>query len=364
MAFRDPSTRAIFGVAGPESDDPNEMCSTCRCCDASAHHRCRHLTSFRVFTAPRSLRRRHRQPPLVFCDVTFSARKWSYLRDRLRRRVREPGFRAHVPARPRCQIIARNDHAIACPVASRRRRRRRGATRGGRVPFVLPAFARRGSRLAVRAAAVPRAVRSRARRRRGARGARAVCPPRRPPRGRGLFRASVQRSLRGASAGDVERLGVGRSRGMEVSGDDGGDRRRRVILLRARAVAAAGLGQGWPFRRQSQPRGPFELRLANENGRRWDTSELRGGYALLYFGFTMCPDICPDELEKMGGVRRRRQREDGAREGPGRTIRSQTAFDPRVRLHRPRARHGGARRRVREGVPPATSRVNRDGGGV
>lgn len=45
--------------------------------------------------------------------------------------------------------------------------------------------------------------------------------------------------------------------------------------------------------------GPFELRLANENGRRWDTSELRGGYALLYFGFTMCPDICPDELEKI-----------------------------------------------------------------
>ena len=181
----------------------------------------------------------------------------SYLRDRPRRRVREPGFRAHVPARPRCQIIARIDHAIACPVASRGCRRRRGATRGGRVPFVLPAFARRGSRLAVRAAAVPRAVRSRARRRRGTRGARAVCPPRRPPRGRGRFRASVQRSLRGASAGDVERLGVGRSRGMEVSGDDGGDRRRRVILLRARAVATAGLGQGWPFRRQSQPRGAF-----------------------------------------------------------------------------------------------------------
>ena len=44
-----------------------------------------------------------------------------------------------------------------------------------------------------------------------------------------------------------------------VSGDDGGDRRRRVILLRARAVATAGLGQGWPFRRQSQPRGPFRV---------------------------------------------------------------------------------------------------------
>ena len=45
--------------------------------------------------------------------------------------------------------------------------------------------------------------------------------------------------------------------------------------------------------------GPFELKLANEKGRTWKTSELHGKYALLYFGFTMCPDICPDELEKM-----------------------------------------------------------------
>jgi protein SCO1/2 len=45
--------------------------------------------------------------------------------------------------------------------------------------------------------------------------------------------------------------------------------------------------------------GPFALRLANENGRVWNTKELHGRYGLLYFGFTMCPDICPDELEKM-----------------------------------------------------------------
>ena len=41
------------------------------------------------------------------------------------------------------------------------------------------------------------------------------------------------------------------------------------------------------------------MKLANENGRAWRTDELKGKFALLYFGFTMCPDICPDELEKM-----------------------------------------------------------------
>jgi len=45
--------------------------------------------------------------------------------------------------------------------------------------------------------------------------------------------------------------------------------------------------------------GDFTLQNANQDGKKFSTTELHGKYALIYFGFTMCPDICPDEMEKM-----------------------------------------------------------------
>jgi protein SCO1/2 len=43
--------------------------------------------------------------------------------------------------------------------------------------------------------------------------------------------------------------------------------------------------------------GPFDL--IDHNGNRFTHEDMAGRYALVYFGFTHCPDICPDELDKM-----------------------------------------------------------------
>ncbi|KAI7833228.1 SCO1/SenC-domain-containing protein, partial [Kickxella alabastrina] len=44
--------------------------------------------------------------------------------------------------------------------------------------------------------------------------------------------------------------------------------------------------------------GPFEL--IDQNGHVFSDKDLRGKFALIYFGFCHCPDICPDELDKIG----------------------------------------------------------------
>lgn len=43
--------------------------------------------------------------------------------------------------------------------------------------------------------------------------------------------------------------------------------------------------------------GPFTL--TDHTGKAFTEQDLRGHYALLYFGFTFCPAICPTELHKM-----------------------------------------------------------------
>jgi protein SCO1/2 len=43
--------------------------------------------------------------------------------------------------------------------------------------------------------------------------------------------------------------------------------------------------------------GPFSL--IDHNGERRHHTDFFGQWVLLYFGFTFCPDICPEELQKM-----------------------------------------------------------------
>ncbi|CAO1639073.1 unnamed protein product [Sympodiomycopsis kandeliae] len=50
--------------------------------------------------------------------------------------------------------------------------------------------------------------------------------------------------------------------------------------------------------------GPFELVCASPDGKGYKVTheDLEGAFSLIYFGFTNCPDICPEELDKMGAV--------------------------------------------------------------
>lgn len=47
---------------------------------------------------------------------------------------------------------------------------------------------------------------------------------------------------------------------------------------------------------------PFELFNVNENKRTTSAELMDGQFTMLYFGFTHCPDICPEELDKMAEV--------------------------------------------------------------
>jgi protein SCO1/2 len=71
-------------------------------------------------------------------------------------------------------------------------------------------------------------------------------------------------------------------------------RYEKARMARAR-VAAENKGIGKPL-----VGGAFHL--TDHNGKDFSAEDLKGKYSLVYFGFTHCPDICPEELDKMAGM--------------------------------------------------------------
>lgn len=107
------------------------------------------------------------------------------------------------------------------------------------------------------------------------------------------------------------------SRGL--SGARGGPTRSLPLGRRLAVVAAVGSAAGgtWLYlrarkererreRRQRELRalalGQGNFQLVDHRGQPRCKADFRGQWVLLYFGFTHCPDVCPDELEKLSRV--------------------------------------------------------------
>ncbi|UKZ82448.1 hypothetical protein TrVFT333_010237 [Trichoderma virens FT-333] len=62
--------------------------------------------------------------------------------------------------------------------------------------------------------------------------------------------------------------------------------------MQRKRIAEATKGVGRP-----KVGGSFEL--TDQNGKTFTSEMMKGKHSLVYFGFTRCPDICPEELDKM-----------------------------------------------------------------
>ncbi len=79
---------------------------------------------------------------------------------------------------------------------------------------------------------------------------------------------------------------------------------RRALLVAGLVSLAAAAGGAWwattsPARSIGGIGGPFAL--IDGQGKAVTDRDLRGRFALIYFGYTFCPDVCPTTLSSMIG---------------------------------------------------------------
>ena len=71
------------------------------------------------------------------------------------------------------------------------------------------------------------------------------------------------------------------------------------LLMHHGATCAAALSRNLQQKTAGKAAVGGPWKLVDTNGRPFSNDNLKGNFALLYFGFTHCPDICPDELVKL-----------------------------------------------------------------
>ncbi|NXA12804.1 SCO2 protein, partial [Sapayoa aenigma] len=76
------------------------------------------------------------------------------------------------------------------------------------------------------------------------------------------------------------------------------EKERRLRSRRLRDLRALALGQG-------------DFHLHDTSGTPRSKADFLGSWVLLYFGFTHCPDVCPEELEKLSRAVELLEREPG-----------------------------------------------------
>lgn len=83
---------------------------------------------------------------------------------------------------------------------------------------------------------------------------------------------------------------------------------RLLIPALALAFAAAGCGDATPARKSladaplagASIGGPFTL--VNGDGKAVKDTDFAGKYRIMYFGYTFCPDVCPIDVQNIGGA--------------------------------------------------------------
>ena len=78
-----------------------------------------------------------------------------------------------------------------------------------------------------------------------------------------------------------------------------------AVILIALLVSVAGCHRPAPPAADGRPDFGGNFTLTDANGQTFELSQLRGKVALLFFGYTFCPDMCPMTMAHVLDVRKR-----------------------------------------------------------